>query len=349
MAAILNGTTLTLSGDVGDFYFGDHFTYGEVLIAIAQVDAEATLTVHINSGGGYATEGAAIHALFSGRAGPTNFVVEGIAASAASLIVMAGDTVTMSDGAVMMIHDPASFTFGTVDDHAKTVEGLEALATAYARVYALKSGKTEDECRAIMKAERWFAPDEAVAEGFADTTGTTKAQPVAAFDYRAYAQAPQKLTALAKRKRWSLAEAKKKDATASIPTPQKEPPVAENTNGGTAPEITSAVAAAVAADRKRRQDIMSLEESKGREDLAGYFADETDDAVEKVKAALARAPKSGGAAPAEPAAEPTAAEIYASRRLNGEGLNGQPPQAKKQTDRSVLTAAVDKSNARLKR
>jgi len=349
MAAILNGETLTLSGDVGDFYFGDHFTYSDVLLLLAQVDSDATLTVHLNSGGGYATEGAAIHALFSGRAGTTNFVVEGIAASAASLIVMAGDTVTMADGAVLMIHDPASFTFGTVDDHAKTVEGLEALATAYARVYALKSGKTEDECRAIMKAERWFAPDEAVSQGFADETASTKAQPVAAFDYRAYGHAPHKLTALAKRKRWSLAEAKKKDATASTTPPQKEaPPVAENTNGGNASEITSAVTAAIAADRKRRQDIMSLEEAKGREDLAGYFADETEDGVEKVKAALARAPKSGGAGTPETTDEPTAADIYASRRLNGEGINGQPKMSK-QTDRSVLTGAVDKNNARLKR
>ncbi|MBB3937926.1 head maturation protease, ClpP-related [Aureimonas phyllosphaerae] len=359
MACILNDGRLTLSGDVGDFYFGDHFTYSDVLLALAQVDADSTLDVHINSGGGYATEGAAIHALFAGRTGITNFVVEGIAASAASLIVMAGDVVTMSAGAVLMIHDPASWTFGTVDDHAKTVEGLEALATAYARVYALKSGKSEDECRAIMKAERWFAPDEAVAEGFADDAGTGKGEPVAAFDYRTYGHAPPKLAALAKRKNWSMAQAKAKRAPTSTGAPtasastqpqNQEPPVADNTNGGQAPDNASAIATAVAADRQRRREIMALDEARGREDLAGYFADETDDPVEKVKAALSRSPKNGGQGGAgtngggAPAMSST--QQHAQRRLNGEGLNGSDGPTAQRGDRAILSAAADARNKR---
>lgn len=349
MACILSEGKLTLSGDVGDFFFGDCFTYSDVLLALAQVEADSTLTVHINSGGGYATEGAAIHALFAGRVGATNFVVEGIAASSASLIVMAGDTVTMADGSVLMIHDPASWTFGTVDDHAKTVEGLEALATAYARVYAGKSGKTEAECRAIMKAERWFAPSEAVDEGFADAAGSDKAAPVAAFDYRTYGHAPQKLTALAKRKGWSMSDARSKGAppppTAQQP-PKKEPPVADNPNGGTAPDTTAAVESAVAADRQRRKDIMSLDETKGREDLAAYFADETNDPVDKVKAALARSPKAGKSDPAPGGGATASAAEHERRRLNGEGLNGGDGPTARTGDRTVLSAAVARTNKR---
>src|SRR5687768_12961079 len=157
MAAILDGNKLTLTGDVGDFGFGDFFSHSDVVVALAQVEDDAELDVFINSGGGIASDGAAIYALLARRAGTTNVVVDGIAASAASLIAMAGDKVSMSAGSVMMIHDPSGFTVGTAEDHGKTIAGLEALATSYARVYAAKSGKTPNEARAIMKAESWYS------------------------------------------------------------------------------------------------------------------------------------------------------------------------------------------------
>ena len=89
MACILDGSKLTLSGAVGDDWWGDAFSYSDVLLALAEVDEDADLTVHINSGGGIATEGAAIHSLLANRPGKTDIVIEGIAASAASLIAMA--------------------------------------------------------------------------------------------------------------------------------------------------------------------------------------------------------------------------------------------------------------------
>lgn len=207
MAVIVEDGKLRLSGYVGDYYFEDGFTSGDVVVALGEIDDDDDLVVHLNSPGGIATEGAAIHALLSARKGQTDIVVEGIAASAGSLIAMAGDKVTMSAGAVMMIHDPSGITFGTSDDHQKTIEGLEALATAYARVYAAKSGKSADECRAIMKDERWLTPEQAVAEGFADaTTEDAKSAPVAAFDYRTYAHAPRRLVAMAKKNGWSMGQ-----------------------------------------------------------------------------------------------------------------------------------------------
>jgi len=225
MAAILEDGKLRLSGYVGDYYYDDGFTSGDVILALAQIEDDAELDVYINSPGGIATEGAAIHALLAARSGVTNIVVEGIAASAASLITMVGATVTMSAGAVMMIHDPAGMTWGTSEDHAKTIEGLEALATAYARVYAGKSGKTPEECRDIMKAERWFTPEQAVAEGFANATTEKKASAVAAFDYRLFAHAPQALKTLASKHNWSISPT---DPAASPPptVPKKEPTMA---------------------------------------------------------------------------------------------------------------------------
>lgn len=262
MAAIVEDGKLRLSGYVGDAFFEDGFTSGDVVVALADIDDDADLTVHINSGGGIATEGAAIHALLSARPGKTDIVVEGIAASAASLIAMAGDTVTMSLGSVMMIHDPSGFTFGTSADHEKTVEGLEALATAYARVYAAKSGKSAEDCRAIMREERWFTPEQAVAEGFADATTAAKAEPVAAFDYRLYAHAPKRLAALAKAKNWRLPDA---DPAAPAAPRQTEKTMTDK-------ERADALAAEV-ADLKAKLEASTTPEPGLSEQAAAEIAD----------------------------------------------------------------------------
>jgi ATP-dependent Clp protease protease subunit len=330
MAAILEDGKLRLSGYVGDYYFSDGFTSGDVVVALATLDDDEPLAVHINSGGGIATEGAAIHALLSARRGTTDVVIEGIAASAASLIAMAGDTVTMSAGAVMMIHDPSGYTFGTSNDHTKTIEGLEALATAYARVYAQKSGKTSEECREIMKDERWLTPEQAVAEGFADATTEAKAEAVAAFDYRAYAHAPKRLTALAAKKDWSanLADRKAEPSAASPRQPQET----SMTEKPKADEMAAAVAQAKADAAARIKAIMTSSEAKGREQQAEHLAYETDMAADAAVKILARAPQ-GAAAADEPAADDDTPDpkAYEASRVAGAGLGGktktQQPQA----------------------
>ncbi|ORE90992.1 head maturation protease, ClpP-related [Aurantimonas sp. 22II-16-19i] len=332
MAAILEDGKLRLSGYVGDYYFEDGFTSSDVVTALAQVEDDSTLTVHLNSAGGIATEGAAIHALLSARSGTTDIVVEGIAASAASLIAMAGETVTMAAGAVMMIHDPSGYTFGTSDDHRKTVEGLEALATAYARVYAAKSGKTADECRTIMREERWLTPEEAVAQGFADETTEIKAAPVAAFDYRIFAHAPKRLVALAKKKDWRLDGADTRAAASAAPRQTQESSMTDKERADAlAAELdtlkaqmsaskdadkTATMAAELAelkAEKSKRETsdaIMALDEAQGREAQAKALAD-AGVTAEAAKAVLAAgkpvATANGGPTP----------EDYAKARMSG--------------------------------
>lgn len=358
MAVILKDGELTLSGDVGDDWFGDGFTYSEVVIALAQIDDDADLVVRLNSGGGIATEGAAIEALLSRRGGRTDVVVDGIAASAASLIAMAGETVTMTDGAIMMIHDPHNITFGNSADHAKTIEQLEALATAYARVYARKSGQSTDECRVIMKAETWFTAEEAAAAGFADDPSSERTRAVAAFDYRAYAHAPKRLKALASKKNWRRTDASAHAASAAQPRPPEEKSMSDKERAdqlaAELAELKAQMKAGRDADasaslqqeletlraekaaRENADAIMALEEAKGREAQAKALAD-AGVVADKAKAILAAAPKTK--------AEDDD-ERFATRRLNGEGLNvgGQKPSAK--GDRSVLAAAVARTNKR---
>lgn len=159
---------------------GEDFTSASVAAALT---GAGDLTVRINSGGGYAHEGAAIHALLTAHPGNVDVEIIGIAASAASLIAMAGKTITMADGAVLMIHDPLNITVGNSADHAKTIEELESYARAYARIYAKRSGKTEVEARAVMKAETWLDGDQAVKAGFATSTNARAGVPWASFDY----------------------------------------------------------------------------------------------------------------------------------------------------------------------
>lgn len=347
MAAVLDGQTLTLTGFVGDNWFGDGFTYDDVMVALASITDTSELLVVINSGGGYASDGAAIHAMLARRSGITNVLVDGVAASAASLIAMVGDKITMSAGSVMMIHDPANVTFGTSADHQKTIEMLEAQATSYARVYAAKSGKSADECRAIMKAETWMTPDEAIAKHFADATNDNEAHAVAAFDYRVYAHASQELKAVAKANGWTMAKATRKTPTASAPvTPRqkKETPTmtdkttADGKTANTEAAASTAAYEAVKADRERRAAIMALPEAKGREALAEHLHASTEMTVEQVKSALAAAP----AVQTEP--QPSQAAYDQSRAAAGAGLAMPGGQEKQPAKTTALSAAVARTN-----
>src|SRR5690606_23870751 len=129
-------------GTVGSsFWDEEYFTAKTVREALA--DLSGPLTVRINSGGGIATEGQAIYSALRSYGDQVHVVIEGIAASAASLIAMAGDTITMSTGAILMIHDPASWYIdgrGTEEDHLHAAKGLGVIANAYASIYAKRAG-----------------------------------------------------------------------------------------------------------------------------------------------------------------------------------------------------------------
>lgn len=332
MTVQVNGQEVTLAGTVGVDWFDDGFTHAEVVAALARMSGN--ITVRVNSGGGIASEGAAIYATLSTYDGDVAIIIEGIAASAASLLVMAGTTITMADGAVLMIHDPMNITIGNSADHAKTIDELEAYATAYAKVYAKRSGMTPEAAREIMRAETWYDGDAAVAAGFADASGSSKAKAIAAYDYRAYAHAPKRLVAQAKSKGWSMANQIENPTAASATTKEASMPTEKEladaraelaaakaelatatASVATATASATAVAdAAVKADRDRRVAIMALPEAKGREALAEHlFA--SGSTVDAAKATLTVAP-----AAVDAVVDPAVA--YEAARLAGADLTG---------------------------
>ncbi|TQS73300.1 hypothetical protein ERN12_05965 [Rhodobacteraceae bacterium] len=164
---ILSGTVM-LDDYAGWMYEGDVFFTPRMVREALQDLGEGRASVRLNSGGGHVWAGEQIRAILASHPGGCTITVEGLAASAASLLFMAGAERVMSSGAHLMIHDPSGFAMGTEDDMRREADALGATANTYAAVYAAASGKTPEDVRAIMKAETWYGPEAAVGEGFAD-------------------------------------------------------------------------------------------------------------------------------------------------------------------------------------
>lgn len=141
----------------------------EVADALDEVPAGVTqVDVHINSPGGDAREGVTIANLL--RQHPTRVVtiVDGLAASAASMIALAGDELVMAPSSQLMIHDASGGAWGPAAWIRKTADILDHLSDRYAEAYAAKAGGTTAEWRARMVEEVWYSPQEAIDAGLAD-------------------------------------------------------------------------------------------------------------------------------------------------------------------------------------
>lgn len=278
---------IILTGTVGSsFWDEDCFSAKSVREQIAGMTGP--LTVRLNSGGGLATEGQAIYAALKNHPGEVTVIVEGIAASAASLIAMAGDRIVMPLGAIMMVHDPANwFTQGrgTEDDHLHIAKSLAVLANAYAGIYAARAGITAEDARAIMKAETYFDGAGAVAAGFAtETDEETDAAAAAIFDYRLYPKAPEKLRRIGD----GLSRASKGSMiTAMMAGPatlqQKGQPMGQRTNQTATAEVdddeteAAEVTAAGMADDDETDMSAESEPDASEEDQARAEVDDDDE------------------------------------------------------------------------
>lgn len=314
MSAFVANGQLHLNGVVGEGLWPfDCFTYEQVVTALDDLDRSKKLTVHLNSPGGDAFEGTAIYAALTSLQHGVDIIIEGVAASAGSLIAMAGKTVTMAAGSVLMIHDVSTFTDGNSTDHRMALERLETLSNVYAGIYASKTKKTLAACRDLMKAETWFEPQQAVTAGFADKVGTApKGMTAAAFAYSQFQHAPKQLLDLAVAKNWK--------AETTLPEPFKEPTM---TNPNPAAARTEAVA--------RIKAILTHAEAEGRRELAEHIAYETDMEPEAAIAMLAKSGKSVNPGPQTVSYEQrrTRDQDTAFRNAAGlarpEGFNGAEP------------------------
>lgn len=138
---------------------------------LAAVKGKSNITIKINSCGGDLYTGIAIHNAIKGLTGHKVVVVEGIAASAASVIACAGDEVQVYPGSMVMIHGVAGllYDYYTLADLKKLQKDFDASERAIAEIYHAKTGLEVDQLRSMMTRETWMVGQEAIDNGFADT------------------------------------------------------------------------------------------------------------------------------------------------------------------------------------
>jgi ATP-dependent protease ClpP protease subunit len=154
--------------------------YGDVGVDILAADFAQSLqsaggrdiTISLFSYGGDAAQGLAIYDQLARYSGRVTVVIDGVAASAASLLAMAADRVVMPSNALLMIHDPWSMAAGNADTMRSSADMLDSFSKSYAQSYARKSGASLEVVTGWMSAGAgagtWFTADEAVAAGLAD-------------------------------------------------------------------------------------------------------------------------------------------------------------------------------------
>lgn len=152
-------------------------------------DVKGGVELHIHSPGGDAFDGIAIYNMLRQHDGPVDVHVDGLAASAASVIAMAGDSVTMSRGSQLMIHDAWGLSMGNAADMSKMLDMLDKTSNSIAAIYAHKAGGKEADWREAMQAESWYRDTEAVDAGLADQIETTQAAAKNHWDLKVFAHA----------------------------------------------------------------------------------------------------------------------------------------------------------------
>jgi ATP-dependent Clp endopeptidase proteolytic subunit ClpP len=150
------------------------------------------LDLRINSPGGSVFDAVAIFNALKRHDGEVTVWIDGIAASAASYIAMAGDTVIMPENAFLMIHDPSGLVMGTAEDMRATAEALDKVKTSLIQGYAGKSGKSDEDIAALMAAETWLDAKDALELGLIDQIAAP-VKLVAAFDIARFRNAPPEL------------------------------------------------------------------------------------------------------------------------------------------------------------
>lgn len=161
---------------IGEGVFFDGVTSKAVRDDLAAADPEEEIMVRINSPGGDVFEAQAIRTMLAQRKGPVNVQIDGVAASAASWIATVGTQVAMSDGAMLMIHNPWTVAVGDSRELAKAIDLLNKVGNQIATSYAERSGAKLAAVQAAMDHETWYTSKEAVEFGLADTVVATKAK-----------------------------------------------------------------------------------------------------------------------------------------------------------------------------
>lgn len=168
--------TITINGEIipndfawlYDWYEMEYTCPANVKDILNALEDGEDVTVIINSGGGDVVSGQEIYSILKGVKNHVTVDVQSMAASAASMIAMAGDTVRMSPVALLMIHNASTCTSGDYRDMQHTAEVLQTVNAAIMEAYSRKTNLTYDELQDMMDKETWLTANQCVERGFAD-------------------------------------------------------------------------------------------------------------------------------------------------------------------------------------
>ncbi len=182
-----------------------------------------TLNVHITSTGGSVFSGFAVYNALNSYPGRVVVYVDGLAASVASFIAMAGDEIRMAQNAMLMIHAPSASASGGAEEMRVTADMLDKLTDSMRDAYAARSGLKPEAVAAYMATDSWFSADEALRLGLCTHVDEAKAA-TASFDLSIFKNVPAVLAATAK----------------IMTTPETPAPVATVTTSSTTAEVFTA-------------------------------------------------------------------------------------------------------------
>ena len=151
-------------------WWEDRVTPGKFNEELAALGDVSEIIVRINSGGGDVFAANAIFTRLKDCSAKITVKIDGWAASAATIIAMAGDTIKIAKNGVFMIHDPAMTVWDTftAEDFEKMAEELKVIKQSIVNTYAMKSGRDAQDIEQLMSVETWWTGEDAVSNGFCD-------------------------------------------------------------------------------------------------------------------------------------------------------------------------------------
>jgi len=159
--------TLYLDGIIAEeTWFGDEIS--PAMFRSELFDGEGDVTIWLNSPGGDCIAASQIYAMLMDYKGSVTVKIDGLAASAASVIAMAGTKVLMAPTALMMVHNPLTIAIGDSEEMQRAVNMLDEVKESIINAYEIKTGQSRAKLSHLMDAETWFSAHKAVELGFAD-------------------------------------------------------------------------------------------------------------------------------------------------------------------------------------
>lgn len=163
-----NSRTLFLDGTISDeTWFGDNIT--PKMFRAELFSEKGDVEIWINSPGGDCVAASQIYNMMMDYKGNVKVKIDGIAASAASVIAMAGTTVEMSPTSLIMIHNPLTIAIGDTEEMQKAIDMLSEVKESIINAYEIKTGMSRAKLSHLMDAETWMNANKAVELGFADS------------------------------------------------------------------------------------------------------------------------------------------------------------------------------------